>query len=714
MKCKPIHTVLALALAVALLAGFCVFPVYADYDTSGATAFVFSDGAIAVTEGDYSGYKIEGTALTINGAGVYVLSGSCADGSVKVKKGTTAVTLVLDGLTLTSAATAPICCNKSTEVTIVAAAGSVNTLTDSAYNNDDNYPENEDAESAVIKAKDGAKLTLCGTGTINVCAYGKNGVKGGATTEDEGEAELTIRELTLNITAPVNDGLKSDQTLNILSGKVTVSAADDGIKSDYVLNIGATGSAGPAVTVTESTEGIEAATLNIFSGSITVHASDDGINAANSDLTDYAFSCTISGGTVYVDALGDGIDSNGTLTVSGGTVEVYSASSGDNSPLDAERGVSVTGGTVLAVGAPGMGVSFSQGSQSYVLFGGSAMGDPGMGGQQPGGPGLGGRNSETAQALSDSGEVSLMGFGGNPGGMGGNQGGVSVSAGSALAILDANGNAVYSATAVRAASMVIFSSDVLTSGETYTLTVNGTAVAAATASAGTGAGAQQPGQPGGGTQPGQGEEPPTQPGEGEEPPSRPVEGNEFPVPPTSGYGDVAADAWYAEAVLYVSEQGLMQGVGGGIFDPNGVTSRAMAATILYRLAGSPAVSYSAVFSDVAEGQWYNDAVIWAAENGIVEGYVDGTFRPGAAITREQLATLLYRFTTLNGGAEVKGEAVANLSGFSDADAVSAWAEDALRWAVGAGILQGSADRLNPKTTATRAQLAQLLMNILRA
>ncbi|MBQ7144412.1 MAG: carbohydrate-binding domain-containing protein [Oscillospiraceae bacterium] len=715
MKSKSIHTILALALAAALLAGFCVFPVSAGYDTSGATAFVFSDGGIAVTEGNYTGYKLEGTALTINGAGVYVLSGSCADGSVKVKKGTTGVTLLLDGLTLTSATTAPICCNKSTEVTVVAAAGSVNTLTDSAYNNDDNYPDNEDAESAVVKAKDGAKLTLCGTGTINVIANGKNGVKGGATTEDEGEASLTVKELTLHITAPVNDGLKSDQELNILSGTVTVSAADDGIKSDYVLNIGAAGTAGPVVTVTESTEGIEAATLNIYSGSVTVHAADDGINAANSDLTNYDFSCAISGGTVYVDAQGDGIDSNGSLSISGGTVEVYSASSGDNSPLDAESAVSVTGGTVLAVGAPGMGVSFAQGSQSYVMFGSGAMGGgPGMGGQQPGGPGMGGWNNSSAGAAE------LMAFGGpgsNPGGMGA---GLSVSAGSTLAILDADGNTVYSATAVRAASMALFSSDTLTGGESYTLTVNGTAAATATAATGSGAG----GNPGDGTQSGTGTEPPAQPGAGEQP-DQPGSGDEPPAPPTegeqttppadggqapaaSGFGDVAAGAWYAEAVAYVSETGLMQGVGGGSFDPNGAASRAMVAAILYRLAGSPAVSCGAGFSDVAEGQWYTDAVLWAAENGIVEGYADGTFRPGAAITREQLAALLHRYSVLNGTADEN----ADLSAFTDADAVSAWAEDALGWAVGAGLLRGSGGRLNPKATATRAQLAQILMNYL--
>ena len=115
----------------------------AEYTASGATKFVFTDRVITVTEGNYTGYKIEGTELTINGAGTYIVSGSCSDGSIKVKKGTTGVTLVLNGLTLTSAATAPIACNKSTEVNLVAASGTSNTLTDSAKNNDDNYPDND-------------------------------------------------------------------------------------------------------------------------------------------------------------------------------------------------------------------------------------------------------------------------------------------------------------------------------------------------------------------------------------------------------------------------------------------------------------------------------------------------------------------------------------------------------------------------------------------
>ena len=140
-----------------------------------------------------------------------------------------------------------------------AAAGTVNDLADDKYNNDDVYTDETlypDIENAVIKCKDGSNVTICGAGTINIISNGKNGIKGGGDLYEEDEegsatstllstSSLTIKEVTLNITANVNDGLKSDKELNILSGNITVSAVDDGIKCDYVLNIGAEGAEGP-------------------------------------------------------------------------------------------------------------------------------------------------------------------------------------------------------------------------------------------------------------------------------------------------------------------------------------------------------------------------------------------------------------------------------------------------------------------------------------
>ena len=479
----------------------------AEYSADGATSFVFSEDGITVSEGDYTDYKIDGTALTIKGGGTYVVSGSCSDGSITVKKGVTGVTLVLNGLDLTSASTAPIACNKSSEVTLTAAQGTVNTLTDSAQNNDENFPDNELAENAVIKCKDGSKVVLSGSGTLNIVANGKNGIKSGATTETEGEASLTIKELTLNINASVNDAINAEQLLNVESGTLTINAADDGIHCDLVMNVGADGTTGPAIKINGCNEGLEAATLNIYSGNITVHAEDDCLNAANSDLTDYEFSVNISGGALYMDSVsGDGIDSNGTLTVSGGTVVVWTANTADNQPLDADGVITVSGGTVLAAGgSSGMGMNLSA-SQPYVIFGSSAQGGqpggqmPSDGQQPPEMPSDGNQPSgerPTGGQPSDGQQPPERPSGENqPSGErpSGGQGSVSIiSANSAVAVKDASGNVIYTYTAPCAAGYVFFSSADLTSGETYTLYADNTSVATATA----GTEATSEGQPGG-------------------------------------------------------------------------------------------------------------------------------------------------------------------------------------------------------------------------
>lgn len=478
----------------------------AEYSEDGATSFVFSEDGITVSEGDYTDYKIDGTALTIKGGGTYVVSGSCSDGSITVKKGVTGVTLVLNGLDLTSASTAPIACNKSSEVTLIVAQGTVNTLTDSAQNNDDNYPDNELAENAVIKCKDGSNVVLSGSGTLNIVANGKNGIKSGATTETEGEASLTIKELTLNINASVNDAINAEQLLNIESGTLTINAADDGIHCDLVMNVGADGTAGPAIKINGCNEGLEAATLNIYSGNITVHAEDDCLNAANSDLTDYEFSVNISGGALYMDSVsGDGIDSNGTLTVSGGTVVVWTADTADNQPLDADGAITVSGGTVLAAGgSAGMGMSLSA-SQPYVIFGSSAQGGqpggqmPSDGQQPPEMPSDGNQPSgerPTGGQPSDGQQPPERPSGENqPSGErpSGGQGSVSIlSANSTVTVKDSSDNVVYTYTAPCAASYIFFSSADLTSGETYTLYADNTSVASAAA----GTEANSGGQPG--------------------------------------------------------------------------------------------------------------------------------------------------------------------------------------------------------------------------
>jgi len=752
---KVAAAALALCMALVLMPGE---PAQAsDVSLSGATTLTFTDSGITAKDGDYTDYAFEGTALSIKGAGTYVVQGSCSDGSITVKKGVTGVTLVLKGLDLTSADTAPIACNKSTEVNIVAYAGTVNNLTDTEKNNDETYPENENAENAVIKTKDGSKVTISGTGTINVNSYGKNGVKGGATTEEEGESSLTIEDVTLNIKATVNDGLKSDQELNILSGTVTVSAADDGIKSDYVLNIGAEGTAGPTVTVTDSKEGIEGATVNIYSGNVTVNAADDGINAANSDLTNYDFSCNIYGGKVWVNVTnGDGIDSNGTVDIEGGIVEIYTPSQGDGDPLDSDGGLTIgEGATVLGVGTMGMGLNLGKTSQPYVTFGGGTMGGRTggmMGGQRPDGMT---RPTDDAQTVPQNGQAAmpdmpldngLTGTGFGPrGGMNGQRpdfgqmpdmngqqgqqfgltnqsGAAAVTGGETFTITDESGKAIYTATAVRNASFVFFTSPALESGKTYTLT-SGSSTATATASdAASGFGGRTGGFNGqqgqlpqqgqnGQTVPQQGQSGQTIPQQGQNGQTVPQQGqNGQTVPGQSGktqgrgrFSDVQPQSWYAAAVDYCDENGLMSGVSETSFAPASTMSRAMLATVLYRAAKAQAPAAEASFTDVRSGAWYADAVSWAAAENIVNGYPDGGFHPDEPVTREQLAAILCRYAKGEGSADT-------LTDYADAKTVSGWAADAMGWAVKTGVLKGADNKLNPTGTATRAEAAQMLMN----
>lgn len=663
---------LSLLLTLALL--LCFVPVASAANYSGATAFVFSDDGIAVTEGEATDYKISGTALTINAAGTYVLSGACADGSVKVKKGTTGVTLVLNGLELTSAATAPITCNKSTGVTLVIADGSVNTLTDSKQNNDDNYPDNTDAENAVIKCKDGSQVTICGGGTLNINANGKNGVKSGATTDGEGEAWLLIREATLNIQAPVNDAINAEQLLTVESGTLNIAAADDGVHCDYVLNIGTADGDGPTITITDCGEGLEGATLNVYSGNITIHSEDDCLNAANSDLTDYAYEMNIYGGTLAVDAeTGDGLDSNGTLTITGGTVLVWTASTADNQPLDADGTITISGGLVLgAGGSSGAGGTNLSAAQPYVIFGSNGMGGQPGGGNPPVQPGEGNGqpgDGTTPPSKPDDGN-------GQPGG----QSAVLVGKGETLSIRDSEGNTVYSATAVCDVHDAVFSSAGLISGETYTLCSGDTE--AATATAGTESSA--PGfQPGGD-------------------PGKPGDRPDVTLP----YTDVSQSDWFYPYVAFAHERAWMTGTSETTFSPEETTTRAMLVTVLYRLEGKPAVDAASGFSDVSSGSYYADAVAWAKANGIVNGTSETTFSPNEPVTREQTAAILYRY------AQYKGydvEKTADLTAYADAAAIHSYAKNAMSWAVAAGILNGvSSTSLEPTGSATRAQVATVL------
>ncbi|MDR2671335.1 MAG: S-layer homology domain-containing protein [Oscillospiraceae bacterium] len=177
------------------------------------------------------------------------------------------------------------------------------------------------------------------------------------------------------------------------------------------------------------------------------------------------------------------------------------------------------------------------------------------------------------------------------------------------------------------------------------------------------------------------------------------------------YVDVAASDWFYDAVRFVSERGLMTGTGADRFSPGTATTRAMLVTTLHRLAGAPAAAAEGLpFPDVESGQWYTDAVRWAAENGVVEGYDDGLFRPHDFVTREQIVTILYRYDR-RGGAGT--DAQADLSPYADADRISDWARPAAQWAVAREILQGrDGTTLAPRDRATRAEVAAILQRYL--
>lgn len=172
--------------------------------------------------------------------------------------------------------------------------------------------------------------------------------------------------------------------------------------------------------------------------------------------------------------------------------------------------------------------------------------------------------------------------------------------------------------------------------------------------------------------------------------------------------DVDKNDWFYEPVCWVFNEGLMTGTSATTFSPNLTTSRAMIVSILHRLEGGPVVAGGA-FSDVADGAWYAEAANWAASVGVVNGYEDGTFRPDAPITREQMASILMNY------AVYKGEdtsARVDLNGYADANAVSSWAEESVQWAVAEGIISGmTADTLVPHGVATRAQTATMFDRI---
>lgn len=173
----------------------------------------------------------------------------------------------------------------------------------------------------------------------------------------------------------------------------------------------------------------------------------------------------------------------------------------------------------------------------------------------------------------------------------------------------------------------------------------------------------------------------------------------------TGYTDVDAGAWYADAVSYVTDNGLMGGTSSTAFSPEDAMTRAMLATVLYRAADTPAVTGTDDFTDTADGTWYADAVLWASRQGLVTGYGDGTFGTDDPVSREQIAAILWRYA----GSPQAQDAQA----FSDESTISAYAADAVGWARANGIVNGKENNtFDPQGNATRAEVSTILRNYL--
>lgn len=787
MKKKLLAALLASALAAGMLpTSACAA---SDYTTANATLVTLTDSA-AKASGKYTGYEIDGTDVSITAAGTYVFSGDCDNGSITVKKGVTGVTIVLNGLTLTNDDSAAITLNKTAEASLIAAAGTTNTVADTEGSSDEN---------AAVKVKSGAALAIGGKGTLTVDGNAKNGIKGAAdavitvaegklniNAADDGlscDDELNITGGTLSITAggdavkaspgtgdtenpdttslgnvtisggtltlnAAADGIQADgdltisggtfhvktngghttaltddsasckgfkagKTLTVTGGTLTVDSADDalhastdvtisggtltlatgdgGVHADNDLVIGTKGASStstPRINITASYEGLEGTTVTVYSGDIDVTASDDGVNAANSTLGERSdkYAINIAGGDLYIDAGSDGLDSNNDINITGGKVEVYGADAMMDAAIDYDGTFTLSGGTLF-----GAGMEPSAGTQAYIAVGETSPSGGGMGGGpngQGGGQGMtppgdanGSVEGNRPTPPNFSGNTQTDGtftpptkpYGGKAdgkpsGNLPNGESALGIKEGSVITVQDSSGKTLYTATALGSMSSVIFSSADIKEGETYTVLVDGTSVGTAEAKLGTAdsSSANSHFKPGQGGQPNQ-------------------NGSQATV---GSFKDVPQNSWFASAVQYVTSNSLMNGTSTTAFSPSATMSRGMLMTVLARYAGE---------STEGGTVWYEKGMNWAKNKGVSDGSA-----PNRNITREQLAAMLYRYAGEPDGA-------ADLSAYTDAGSVSAYAEKAVQWCVKNGILTGkTSSTLAPKATATRAECAAML------
>ncbi len=316
---------------------------YTIWDEKSSVMINLDDSKITI---DGQGATANGSTVTIEKSGTYVLKGALSDGTILVdaEKNDT-VRLVFNGVDIHSELSAPVDIKKAGKTIISLEEGSVNSLSDSSgliYRDE----EKEEPNGALFSKGD---LTINGSGTLKVDGTFNNGICS--------KDVLKIVGGTFLVTA-ANHGVKGNDALVIYDGQMTISAAGDGIKSDTLAAI-----LGGEILVSECEEGIEAETVVIRGGTIVLTASDDGINASTDGTN--APQIYFMGGTVTVRAEGDGIDSNGSIEMSGGQITVYGPSERDNGAIDYDREFNLTGGTIMAFGPGGMEQNVSS-SESQV------------------------------------------------------------------------------------------------------------------------------------------------------------------------------------------------------------------------------------------------------------------------------------------------------------------------------------------------------------
>ena len=273
----------------------------------------------------------EDNTVEISEAGTYIVTGSCQEGSVTVKKGTEGVVLVLQDLTLSSTNGAPVSLNKETEVKLVISGEVV--LTDDEDPADETSEDTEIADAfdgAALKIKADAVVYLTGDGTLTLNGNAKNGLKGG----DASSIMIDGPEIVIRAE---NDAVNVNEDLAIRSGSLDIEAGDDAIHAERILTIGSEETDGPEILISSCSEGLEGTVINLVSGTVEIHSTDDAVNAANSDgtyLDSLTFSFNMLGGSLIIESEGDGIDSNGNINFLDGSAVINSRAGAGEAGID--------------------------------------------------------------------------------------------------------------------------------------------------------------------------------------------------------------------------------------------------------------------------------------------------------------------------------------------------------------------------------------------